>query len=195
MKKEELELIQKAQKGNTRAFDELVRIHDRRVLQIGFNMLGNMQDAQDVYQEAFIKAYTKISSFRFESEFSTWLNKITMNMAVNRYRQRKLRNWLSIEQKKENFENWDLPEKSSDILQPDQSVTSDELMKNIHKSLEKLSPQQRSVFVMKHLHGYKISEIAETLNVAEGTIKNQLFRATRKLREALKPIYRENLSV
>lgn len=195
MEKPEIELIERSQNGDTKAFDELVRIHDQRVLQIAYGMLGNMQDAQDVYQEAFIRAYTKINSFRFESSFSTWLNKIVMNLSINRIRQRKLKNWFSIDQKKDMQESWDLQGTENGENKPDEAFMSEEFMNKLQSSLDVLSSQQRSVFVMKHIHGYKISEIAETLNISVGATKNQLFRATRKLRQSLKTYYSNNISI
>ncbi len=186
MELKEKELIHLAQNGDDEAFTELVRIHDQRVLQFALSMLGNMQDAQDVYQESFLRAYLKITSFRFESEFSTWLNRIVMNMSLNRIRQRKVKRFFSIEQKKEAEEYWDIPEKQEDQNDPEQLLLSREFFANVTEQLSCLPPRQRSVFVMKHLHGYKISEIAETLQMAPGTIKNQLFRAVRKLRKSLK---------
>lgn len=185
MAHKEKDLIRQAQNGDEQAFTELLRIHDRRVLQFALSMLGNLQDAQDVYQESFMRAYLKISSFRFESEFATWLNRIVMNTAINRIRQRKLKRFFSIEQKKEAEENWDIMEED-DKNGPEQLLFSGELMAGITEQLDCLPPQQRSVFIMKHLHGYKISEIAETLQIAPGTIKNQLFRAVRKLRKSLR---------
>ncbi len=191
MENNELDLIHRAQMGDTEAFDNLVRLHDRQVLQLAFSVLLNLQDAQDVYQETFMKAFVNISSFRFESEFSTWLNRIALNLSINRYRQRKMRQWFSLEQKQEEQSGWDLQVPETEMLAPETSLHSGEIKRAVASGLRHLSPQQRAVFVLKHLHGYKITQIAESLDCAEGTVKNQLFRATRKLRKLLKPLLQE----
>ena len=193
MDQKELELLKKTKEGDAKAFDELVKMHDRQILQVLYGMLGNMQDAEDVYQETFMKVYTKIKSFRFESEFKTWVTKIAMNLAINKIRQRKLKQVFSINQRQEDLDNWDLPEPDGLATASDKMTYSHETMEKITYSLDQLSTQQRSVFVLKHIHGYKISEIANMLKVAEGTIKNQLFRATQKLQKSLKTYYRESL--
>ena len=191
MENHERDLIHRVQTGDTAAFDDLVRLHDRRILQLAFGMLSNLQDAQDVYQETFMKAFTNISSFRFESEFSTWLNRIALNLSINRCRQRKLRQWFSLEQKQEEQPSWDLQAPETETPAPETNLRSNEIKRAVAKGLQHLPEQQRAVFVLKHIHGYKIAQIAESLSCAEGTVKNHLFRATRKLRKVLKPLLQE----
>ena len=92
----EFELVERAQIGDSKAFEELVKMHDRRVFDLAFNMLGNMADAQEVYQESFLRAWKSISTFRFKSSFLTWLLKITFNQALTMRKKRNLHSFLSL---------------------------------------------------------------------------------------------------
>jgi len=177
--KNDFELIEAAKAGNNRAFDELIRLHDKRILQVAHGIMGNMQDAYDVYQEGVLKAYKKLPSFRFESSFNTWLTRIVINQALNMKKKLRVRRFLSFDQPDT------LPSESfaDSALAPDEVFISNELSAQIQESLTKLSDRERAVFVLKHLHGYKLREIAVMIDCAEGTVKNYLFRATKKLRE------------
>ena len=187
MDNQELDLIKRAQQGDTRSFEKLVCLHDRRVLQLAYSMMGNRQDAQDIYQEAFMRAFVKIASFRFESEFSTWLGRIVINLSINRRRQRRMRQLFF---RTENPPSQTLPVKETEYHHPsadqtDGAVMAKETQQQIEHALNTLPDLQRAVFTLKHLHGYKISEISEMLDKAEGTVKNSLFRAAQKLRSQL----------
>jgi len=179
----EIKLIQRAQTGNVAAFEQLVRSYDQQVLHLIFRMQGNPADAQDIYQDTFLKAFEKITTFRFESEFRTWLFRIAINQCVNATRKKRLRNWLTFS---------DEPEPPGSVTgsgpeSPENQFTGTELKHQIESALTHLSAQQRAIFILKHEQGYKIKEISEMLNCAEGTVKNQLFRATRKLQTVLQP--------
>ncbi|NNF05014.1 MAG: sigma-70 family RNA polymerase sigma factor [Rhodothermales bacterium] len=181
MDREEYDLIQAARDGDHAAFAALLRRHDRQILQVAHGILGNMQDAYDAWQEGVIKAYSNLSSFRMESRFSTWLTRIVINQALNL---RKKRNWarrLSFEQLTE-----DGPELAADgDPGADDLMIRTELGREIERAMKVLSDRERTVFVMKHMHDYKLREIAVMIDCAEGTVKNYLFRATRKLRSEL----------
>jgi RNA polymerase sigma-70 factor (ECF subfamily) len=189
MNKSDIELIQAAKAGDSRAFDELIRLHDKRILQVAHGIMGNMQDAYDVYQEGILKAYKKLPSFRFESSFGTWLTRIVINQALNMKKKMRIRRFLSFDQ----------PEAApSDSYadagpSPDEVYVANELSEKINQSLALLSDRERAVFVLKHMHGYKLREIAVMIDCAEGTVKNYLFRATRKLRDELKSLRSDSL--
>ncbi len=181
MNQREYELIQAAKAGDNRAFDELIRSHDKRILQVAHGILGNMQDAYDAYQEGVIRAYKKLPSFRFESSFSTWLSRIVINQALNMRKKAKIKRFLSFSSSKDDYR--EVADTSQET--PDEIVVRHELSSQIKKSLDLLSDRERAVFVLKHMHGYKLREIALMINCAEGTVKNYLFRGTRKLRADL----------
>lgn len=187
----EAELIKKAQHGDARAFDRLVRLHDRRILQMICSIVGNLHDAYDVHQETFIRAFRKLDTFRFESELSTWLGRIAINLSINWRRRQKRRSWFSFDGDQETMladEDRVYLTSSNDA---ESALANEELRLALEKGLNTLPDQQRSAFILKHIHGYKIREISEMLDSAEGTIKNHLFRATRKLQKSMKQHYSE----
>ena len=177
---EDDELIRAAQKGERTAFDSLVRRYDRSVLRLALHMLGNEQDAQDVHQDAFIKAYRHLSNFRFECSFYTWLYRIVTNLCLDQLRRRKSR-------KEDPATAFDAAGDEMDLMA---NVTDDRAMANPGRELDQtalgdLTPRERSVFELKHYQGLKLRTIGEMLSTTEETAKNTLFRATRKLRSAL----------
>ncbi len=188
MNSHEKNLILKAQSGQSNAFNQLIIRHDQRILQILVAIMGNLADAQDVYQETFLKAFLNIRSFRFESEFSTWLTRIAINLALNERRKKKLKQWFSLNSHNQGERQLN----GKDLLtheNPEVDVINQELNQLVQNAMQKLSPQQRAIFILKHFQGYKIKEIAETLKCTEGTVKNQLFRAIQKLNKKLQPYF------
>ena len=182
MNHHENDLIQAAKDGDTRAFDELVRLYDRRILQVAHGIMGNMQDAYDAYQEGVIRAYRKLHTFRSDSSFGTWLTRIVINQALNMKKKWHRKNGISLDEAGETAPELFLDHQSG----TDQVLLAHELSTEIRQSLELLSERERAVFVLKHMHGYRLREIAVMIDCAEGTVKNYLFRATQKLRGALR---------
>ncbi len=185
MSGEERELIKKAQLGDNEAFDRLVALHDQQVLQMIQSIVGNLHDAYDVYQETFIRAHKKLSSFRFESELSTWLGRIAINLSINWRKRQRVRQFFSIEGRKDQQVGWEGEHQNLVQKSSESKLMNKELMQQINRSMNKLPEQQRTVFVLKHIHGLKIREISEMMNCADGTVKNHLFRATQKLQKVL----------
>jgi len=191
MDNQELDLIKRAQQGDTQAFEKLVCLHDRRVLQLAYSMMGNRQDAQDIYQEVFMRAFVKIASFRFESEFSTWLCRIVINVSINRRRQRRMRRLFfgAGSSPMQTAQLDEIEDRSPSGNLPDGSVIAKETQQQLERALNTLPDLQHAVFTLKHMHGYKINEISEMLDKAEGTVKNSLFRAAQRLRAELRPYF------
>jgi len=177
-------LIRRAQEGDGPAFETLVQMHDRQVLKLARQMLNNLEDAQDVYQEIFIKVFRSLPSFRFESEFATWLYRIVINQCINYRQWRSRRRFLSFDAHngEENQTSYSPPDKNPD---PEKETLNKELSREIALAMESLSDKQRAVFALRHFHGQKLQEIAKTLGCAEGTVKNYLFRATQRMQEKL----------
>lgn len=185
MTKEEELLIRKAQRGNLQAFEKLVHCYDAKIMQLIFNMVNDVEDTRDLYQEIFIKVFKSIKKFRFQSEFYTWLFRITVNSCIN-YRKRKSSHQNESLDDYLNEENryWKIVG-ANENRNPEQIMINNELNDKIQQSIEKLSTKQKSVFILKHYHGYKLSEIANMLNCSEGTVKNYMFRAVQKMKKSL----------
>ena len=172
-------LILEAKSGNTIAFHKLVSYHDERIMTLALQLTRDKQDAEDLYQEIFMKAYKAIGSFRLESEFFTWLYRITVNSFYDLQRK------ASRIQKQESL----APEKDSTHDIADDSIPSaekEEIQHAITNALNHLPTQQKTAFVMKHYEGLKIREIAKIMDLSDGTVKRYLFRAMEKLRPMLK---------
>jgi len=188
MNSEEIELITRAQKGDDRAFTRLVEMHDGRVISLAGSILGPGFDAEEVYQEIFLKVYRGIGKFRFESEFSTWLHRIAVNVSLSRKRSitRRRKKEEPIPGEADFFE----AASTNPADSPENLQLRAEVQRQIERALDQLPPRQRTVFVMKHDQGMKIREIAGILKIGEGTVKAYLFRAIENLRNILEPYYR-----
>ena len=181
-------LIREAQQGNASAFEELVRQYDRAVLRLAVHMTGSQEDGQDIYQEAFLRAYINLGNFRFECSFYTWIYRIVTNLCLDHLRKkasrgRDLTTTISVDGEEEQVLDR-LPDQRAGTS-PERNMISRELRKCIQRAMEKLSPRERVVFELKHYHGLRLRTVAGILNTSEGTIKNTLFRATHKLRAQL----------
>lgn len=182
---QDAELIREAQKGSRAAFDALVRQYDQAVLRLALHLTGSEQDAQDVHQEAFLKAYRHIGSFRFECSFYTWIYRIVTNLCLDHLRRRKTRREDSAVMVDTAGEEHDVTLNVSDeraMANPGRELDRKILGQRIQDALAKLTPRERTVFELKHYQGLRLRAIGEMLNTTEETAKNTLFRATRKLR-------------
>jgi len=185
---EDDDLIREAQRGDRTAFDALVRRYDQSVLRLALHMLGNEQDAQDVHQEAFLKAYRHLGNFRFECSFYTWLYRIVTNLCLDHLRRRKSRREDAATVVDVHGDEMDLLSNVSDtraMANPARELDRKRMGERINEALSKLTPRERMVFELKHYQGLKLRTIGEMLSTTEETAKNTLFRATRKLRANL----------
>jgi RNA polymerase sigma-70 factor (ECF subfamily) len=184
---DEKALIRAAQEGDQDAFGQLVRAYDKSVLRLAMNLLRSPEDAQDVYQEAFLRVYRNLKSFRFDCSFHTWLYRIVTNLCLDHMRKRKVRREESSQ-----VEGLDGPVDRMDTFQesradgdPQRSLFSGELRQGINKALSELTARERMVFELRHYQGMKLRDIGEALGTTEEAAKNCLFRATQKMRVAL----------
>ena len=188
------DLIRAAQRGDHAAFEELVRSYDQAVLRLALHLTRSESDAQDIYQDAFLKAYRNIGNFRFECSFYTWIYRIVTNLCLDLLRKRQVRKEDAPVVKDHRGEEYDLLDQVSDDrsgASPEKDLMRRELGARIAKALEKLTPRERMVFEMKHYQGLKLRTIGEILNTTEETAKNTLFRGTQKLRAALADMNRK----
>jgi RNA polymerase sigma-70 factor (ECF subfamily) len=181
-------LIREAQRGNRAAFEELVRHYDQAVLRLALHLTGSESDAQDIFQEAFLKAYRNVGSFRFECSFYTWIYRIVTNLCLDHLRKRQVRKEDAHVATDSSGEEYDLLSQVPDVragANPERDLMRRELGGRINRALAKLTPRERMVFELKHFHGMKLRTVGEILNTTEETAKNTLFRATQKLRGSL----------
>ncbi|MEE9451017.1 MAG: RNA polymerase sigma factor [Ignavibacteriaceae bacterium] len=187
----DIELIHQAKQGNENAFEQLVYRYDRTVLSITLKYTGSTDDAKDLYQEIFIRAYRGINNFQLRSEFSTWLYRIAVNVCLS-YKSRS-KQYLKVSINEED-DDTDFTKNASEQLvyeglSPEEAAAGNDLAEIVDAALETLSPRQKITFVLKHYEGYKIREIAKMLNCKEGTVKKYLFEAIKNLRKKLSGIY------
>ena len=181
-------LIREAQRGNRAAFEVLVRHYDQSVLRLAYHLTGSESDAQDIYQDAFLKAYKNLGSFRFECSFYTWIYRIVTNLCLDHLRKKTVRKEDAPVATDRSGEEYSLLEQVPDGragANPERDLMRRELGKKIGAALERLTPRERMVFELKHYHGLRLRTVGEMLNTTEETAKNTLFRATQKLRSAL----------
>lgn len=181
-------LVRDAQRGNRAAFEELVRHYDQAVLRLALHLTGSEHDAQDIYQEAFLKAYRSVGNFRFECSFYTWIYRIVTNLCLDHLRKKQVRKEDAPVATDPEGEQYDVLEQVPDgraMSNPERDLMRRELGGRIARALAKLTPRERMVFELKHYHGLKLRTVGEILHTTEETAKNTLFRATQKLRGAL----------
>src|ERR1700731_1650176 len=181
-------LIREAQRGDRAAFEELVRHYDQAVLRLALHLTGSEHDAQDVYQDAFLKAFKNIGSFRFECSFYTWIYRIVTNLCLDHLRKRQTRKedpQMVMDASGQPVDGLDRVCDDRAGASPERDLVRRELGAKINQALTKLTPRERMVFELKHYQGLRLRTIGEMLNTTEETAKNTLFRATQKLRSAL----------
>jgi RNA polymerase sigma-70 factor (ECF subfamily) len=181
-------LIREAQRGNRAAFEELIRQYDQAVLRLALHLTGSEPDAQDIYQEAFLKAYRSVGRFRFECSFYTWLYRIVTNLCLDHLRKKQVRKEdgpVTVDREGEPYDVLNQVPDGRSESNPERDLMRRELGARIAQALERLSGRERMVFELKHYQGLKLRTIGEMLNTTEETAKNTLFRATQKLRSAL----------
>lgn len=182
MTPDELELIENAQNGDVRSFEELVYRYDSKVMNLALRFLGDEDTAKDIYQEVFIRAYRGIKNFKFKSEFSTWIYRITANACLTYKSRDRSRLHVAVGTDDEQYGAVNIIDTANS---PEAIIAGNELSDLIRTAVDSLSPKQKMTFILKHFEGYKIREIAEMMSCNEGTIKKYLFDATRNLRNTL----------
>ena len=180
-------LIRAAQQGDGDAFEQLVRTYDQSVLRLAMNLLRSPEDARDVYQEAFLRVYRNLGTFRFDCSFHTWLYRIVTNICLDQLRRRKVRKEEpAVVETPEGFidrmENFEEDGAQAD---PERVLRNRQLRSRIDSALEDLTLRERMVFELRHYEGLRLRNIGEILGTTEEAAKNCLFRATQKMRVVL----------
>lgn len=188
--KKDRQCVERALRGDISGFKELVERYERRAFGIALSVLGNPDDAKDVAQEAFLKVYQKLDSFKGESSFYTWLYRIVFNLAVDlsrkRYRTKEIgfvdpdddRDGLTVDSVTES-------EHSGKIPGPSEMQFRSELSSKINEALDELTPEHRAVVLLRELDGLSYSEIADSIGISKGTVMSRLHHARKRLQRKL----------
>jgi RNA polymerase sigma-70 factor (ECF subfamily) len=176
--------------GDKEAFRVLVERHSRSIFRMVYRMTGNQQDAEEILQEAFLRAYKSLARFESRSNFGTWLYRIAVNRALDLLSSRKAQM-----QMKDTYQITDNPEPEeshqvqlpADDPGPDRLLISCEIKNKVAQALSLLTPAERVAFTMRHMEGRSIEEISLALNLKASAAKNSVFRAVQKLRQQLEP--------
>lgn len=184
---DEAALIRAAQRGDQYAFEQLVLCYDQAVLRLALNLVRSPDDASDIYQEAFLRVYRNLQSFRFDCSFHTWLYRIVTNLCVDHLRKRKVRKEEStmVETSEGPMDRMDAVQEDRAETDPERKLLSTQLNRRIRQVLRELTPRERMVFELRHFQGLRLRAIGEVLGTTEEAAKNCLFRATQKMRAAL----------
>jgi RNA polymerase sigma-70 factor (ECF subfamily) len=182
--------VERTLAGDRDAYRVLVERHSRNVFRLAYRMTGNQHDAEEVVQEAFLRAYQKLSQFAARANFGTWVYRIAANYAIDRMRKRK-----SEDAQREpaprpgegGIERDAISLMADSAPSPERLAQSGQLAVHMQRALNELTPAERTAFVMRHWGGSGIEEIADALKSSSSAAKNTVFRSVQKLRRALEP--------
>jgi RNA polymerase sigma-70 factor, ECF subfamily len=177
--------IKQVIKGDQDAFAEIVEIYSNSIYQLGYRMLGNRHEAEDIAQEAFIRAYVNIKSFNQDLKFSTWLFRIATNLCIDRIRKKKPDYYLDAEVSGTDGLTM-YSQLASDSPLPENELESLELQESVQKEILKLPEKYRSVIVLKYIEELSLNEISEILELPLGTVKTRIHRGREALRQQLR---------
>ena len=179
-------VLARARQGDSDAFRALVEQHSRSVFRLAFRMTGNEQDAEDVVQESFLRAYRQLGRFESRANFGTWLYRIVSNCSVDLMRSKQARHDQvrgdSLDQEGA------VEPPAADAAGPERMAQSAEIDRRVQTALDELSPLERAAFTLRHYEGRSIDEISATLGLGTSAAKHSVFRAVKKLRVALAPL-------
>jgi RNA polymerase sigma-70 factor, ECF subfamily len=187
----DLELVHASKKGDVAAFEQLVKRYDRRLLRISQTVTRNREDSEDAVQEALLKAFQNLSEFREDSQFSTWLIRITVNQSLMKLRKQRTHKEVSLD---EDFQAnrdalpLDVPDQAPN---PEQLCWASELRAVLVRTVEELRPILRTVFVLRDVEGLSIEQTAQVLNLSQAAVKARLWRVRLHLRERLNRYFEE----
>jgi RNA polymerase sigma-70 factor, ECF subfamily len=179
--------IARARGGDSEAFRLLVERHSRSVYKVAYRVTGNPDDAEDVVQETFLKAYRQLDRFEERASFGTWVHRIAWNCSVDLLRSRPRREQAEETETLEQLGSTHATVTGSAAPSPERLMASVQVGDRVKEAMGRLSPLERAAFVMRHYEGRSIDEISRALEIRENAAKHSIFRAVRKMRVALEP--------
>ena len=184
---DEIKCVKKAARGDASAFESLVMHYQGQIYRLCFRMTGNSEDAQDMTQEAFLKAWKNLSTFQFDSAFSTWLYRLASNCCLDLLRSMKRKPTVSLTAETED-EDGEIIDVADDAPSPEEEAIVSQERDDLRKALALLDDEQRQILILRVVNDLSYTEIAEVLNIKEGTVKSRLSRARDNLRKKLDEI-------
>jgi len=178
-------VLARARQGDSDAFRALVEQHSRSVFRLAFRMTGNEQDAEDVVQESFLRAYRQLGRFESRANFGTWLYRIVSNCSVDLMRSKQARH---DQVRGDSLDETAVELPAAEVPGPERLAQSAEIETRVQRALRELSPLERAAFTLRHYEGRSIDEISATLGLGTSAAKHSVFRAVKKLRLALAPL-------
>jgi len=176
-----------ARTGDGDAFRVLVDRHGRKLFRLAFRLAGNEEDAEDIVQETFLRAYRNLDKFDERALFTSWLFRIASNYSLDLLRMRKMRTAQSLSS--DDAEGHPMTERiASEDPNPERLMFSGQMRERISGAMDELTPQERVAFTLRHFEGCTIDEISETLKISANATKHAVFRAVQKMRKALHPM-------
>jgi len=179
------ELVLKAQQGDVHAFDELVERYHSKIYGLTYNMTSNREDAEDLTQEVFVKAFEALPRFKGKSSFYTWIYRIAVNKTINYRKKRNRKRALSLDQFDQEIKTDDVYHDLTSKGSPLRNISLSELQKKLNEALQNLSEKHRTVVVMHDMQGIPHEEIAKMVGASVGTIRSRLFYARRQMQSEL----------
>ena len=190
LSRDEGQLVSEAKAGNYAAFEELVNRYEKKIYRLGMNITGNREDAEDVLQDAFLKAFEHLPDFREDSRFYTWITRIAVNEALMKLRKRRSSREVTMEDSEDENGDVQVREFADWKPNPEQQFAQSELEQILQTAVGSLSPGFRTVFYLRDVEGLSTEETAETLGLSVPAVKSRLLRARLQLRERLSRYFR-----
>ena len=187
---DETELIAQARLGNVRAFSDLLERYERKIFRLAQHITQNREDAEDVLQETFLKAYEHLDQFQGNSKFYTWVVRIAVNQALMKLRKRKTDRTVSIDEGIDTGEDIMVREIAAWDENPEQRYSRDEMNEILNTAVESLAPAYRTVFVLRDVEELSTEETAEALDLSIPAVKSRLLRARLQLRDKLTKFFK-----
>ncbi|MFZ5989212.1 MAG: RNA polymerase sigma factor [Bacillota bacterium] len=186
MNENEKELVEKARSGDVEAFEQLIQACQKKVFNIALRMLGNYDDASELAQEVFLKAYKSIKKFKGDSLFSTWIYKVTTNVCLDEIRKRKNKKVVSLDEDIE-YDGSEIKRQIKDESPgPEAAAESNEIKNVVNESIGVLPDDYKTVIVLRDIQGFSYDEISQIIKCPEGTVKSRINRARQALKKILK---------
>ena len=180
-------LVDRINGGDPSAFQEFVERYKKKIYFLAYDLMGDHDDAEDISQEVFIRVFRSLKNFRRNSKMSSWLYQITVNASIEALRKKSIKPQEALKELENVEAQASLLGSGLHVENPARSAEASLIQEHISRALQKVSPKERAIFVMRHYNDLDTKEIAEILKISQGTVKSFLFRAIRKLRKELSP--------